>query len=376
MNYSRAGRPPRTISGMSSPRVSGMEMRIHKRDQEFTLRAPGCLRWGCVISLLLIAGLDLAGQAAPSPPSPEKLISAGHFEEALQQLDDTKEQGAPGVAYLRGMAFYLKGEMTNAAAAFATAVGADPQNQDALEMEGVSLFRAGRPAEAADLLERAHQPVRTANVDPKYVLGLCYLDMARYDDARKVFADQYGFQASSAEAYLLEARMLLRRGYLSIADAAAYKALELNRSLPKAHLLLGEIALAQSQITDALLQFQKEQELDPLDGAAYERMGDAYIRGDDVDHAQQALDRAILLEPKVSIPYILLGKVLLKRQNPFMAKMYLEHALQLDPSNYIAHFFLGQAYRALGQNEDATKEFQLVTKIQAAAAPKLESAEQ
>jgi tetratricopeptide (TPR) repeat protein len=274
------------------------------------------------------------------------------------------------------MAFYLKGEMTNAATAFANAVKADPQNRDALEMEGVSLFRSGKPGEAAQLLERASEPVRSANVDPKYVLGLCYLDTGRYEHARKVFASQYGFNTDSAEAYLLEGRMLLRRDYLSAAESAAQKALEIHPSLPKAHLLLGEVALAQNQIERALVEFQKERDSDPLDGAVYERMGDAYIRHEDFDRAQEALDRAILLEPKVSIPYILLGKVLLKQQSPFLAKMYLEHALQMDPNNYIAHFLLGQAYRSLGRTADATKEFQLVTRIQAAAAPKLESTEQ
>ncbi len=48
------------------------------------------------------------------------------------------------------------------------------------------------------------------NVDPQYVLGLCYLDTNRFDDARHAFAAQYEFLPDSAPAYLLEGRMLLR----------------------------------------------------------------------------------------------------------------------------------------------------------------------
>jgi Flp pilus assembly protein TadD len=53
--------------------------------------------------------------------------------------------------------------------------------------------------------------------------------------------------------------------------------------------------------------------------------------------------------------------------------MYLERAEKMDPSNYMTHNLLGQAYRALGRAEDASRETQLSQKIQAASEPKLES---
>jgi tetratricopeptide (TPR) repeat protein len=306
--------------------------------------------------------------------SAEALIAAGHPEEALEQLNHLGPSSRPtNLEYLRGMAFYMKEEMLRASAAFAKAVEQTPSNLDAVQMEGVSLFRAGRPAEAIPLLERAHRSVPTANIDPNYVLGLCYIQTQRYDDARMAFANQYGFAPNSAQAYLLEARMLLRQDYLPIAEEAGRKALGLSPTLPGTHLLLGQMALAQSRITEAIDYFQKERELDPLDGLPYERLGDAYIRNGDFSRAQQALDQAILLEPNVSIPYILLAKVLLKQENPFMAKMYLEHALQMDPRNYMAHFLLGRAYQSLGQKDDSTREFEMASKIQSASAPKLES---
>ena len=117
---------------------------------------------------------------------------------------------------------------------------------------------------------------------------------------------------------------------------------------------------------DAIADFQKEGDLDPLNGAVYERLGDTYIRAGDFDRAQQALNRAVLLEPNVNIPFILLGKVLLKQQNPSMAKMYLEHALEMDPKNYMAHYLLGQAYRALGRTDDAARESHAAEQIHAA----------
>lgn len=328
----------------------------------------------------LVAGLALpvpAQSTAPAAPlrEAETLIDGGHFDQALQKLDALalEQPERAGVEYLRGMVFYQQNKMTEAAAAFGKAVAQDPRNLEALQMQGVSLFRGGKSAEAIPFLEQAHRSVPDANVDPNYVLGLCYMDTRRYDDARRAFARQYGFSPDSPPAYLLAARMLLRRDYLPVAEEAARRALSLDPRLPRARLLLGEIALAHGQSADAIADFEQESNLNPLDGMVYERLGDAYLRAGDFEHAQQALNRAVLLEPNANIPFILLGKVLLKQQNSLMAKMYLERALQMNPNNYMAHYLLGQTYRALGRTDDATREYQAAEQIQAAGAPRVES---
>jgi tetratricopeptide (TPR) repeat protein len=305
----------------------------------------------------------------------EALVDAGQLDQALQKLDSlSAEQPEPaGAEFLRGMVLYQQGKMAETGAAFAKAVVQDPTKLEAMQMEGVSLFRQGKSAEAIPLLEQAHRSIPNANVDPNYVLGLCYMDTRRYDDARKAFADQYGFPPESAPAYLLAARMLLRRDYLPLAEESAHKALALRPGLPRAHFLLGELALARGRPSDAIADFEQERDLDPLDGAVYERLGDAYIRNDDFDRARQALDQAVLLEPNVNIPFILLGKVLLKQQSSLMAKMYLEHALKIDPKNYMAHYLLGQAYRALGRTSDANRESQTAAEIQSDSSPQHES---
>ena len=215
-------------------------------------------------------------------------------------------------------------------------------------MRGLTLFRLGRPAEAIPLLEAAHNWTSQTRADPNYVLALCYIDTQNYDNARKAFATQYGFPPDSAPAYLLAARMLLRREYLPIAQQFASKALELDPQLPLAHSLLGEIALAGQHIDVAIAEFEKERLRNPLDGNIYDRLGDAYTRSGDYIKAQQSLQQALLLEPNSTGPYIQLGKVLLKLQDPVNAMMYLERAERMDPGNYITHSLLGQAYRMIG----------------------------
>ena len=183
------------------------------------------MRLVCLFSVVGGLALSAWGQS-PTPVTPlrqaQDQVDSGHLDEALQRLDIlAAEQPEPaGVEYLRGLVFYRQSKMVEAAAAFAKAVAQDPKNVEAMQMQGVSLFRAGKPSAAIPLLEQAHSSVSNANVDPDYVLGLCYLDTGRYDAARGAFASQYGFAPDSAPAYLLVARMELRREYLPIAEAS------------------------------------------------------------------------------------------------------------------------------------------------------------
>ena len=320
--------------------------------------------------------IDSAGNAAaPNLTQIRQMIDRGRAADALKQLDAlTAQHPAPaGVDRVRGLALYSQDRFVEADMAFANALKVDAHDEEATQMRGLTLFRLGKAADAIPLLEAAHNWTPQTKADPNYVLALCYLDTRRYDDARHAFAVQYGFAPDSAPAYLLAARMLLRREYVPVAQQFARKALELDPQLPLAHALLGEVALAGEHLDDAIAEFEKERVRNPLDGSVYDRLGDAYARAGDYTKAQQALQQALLLEPNSTGPYILLGKVLLKRQDPIGAVMYLERAERMDPTNYMTHNFLGQAYRAIGRTEDASREIQMSQKIQAGSEPKLET---
>ncbi|HEY0795191.1 MAG TPA: tetratricopeptide repeat protein [Acidisarcina sp.] len=319
--------------------------------------------------------------ATPAPPASssslnqvQRMIDKGRFTEALKQLDlMTVEQPIPaGVKRLQGQAYYAMDRLTEAEAAFAAAAAQDPQDVESLQMRGLALFRLGKPADAIPLLLKAQQWGPQTRVDPNYVLALCYLDTRRYDDARRSFAAQYGFEPDSARSYLLAARMLLRRDYVPIAQQYAHKAIELDPQIPLAHGLLGEAALAGNHLDEAVAEFESERARNPLEPGVYDRLGDAYLRLGNYETARQFLQRAVLLEPNATGPYILLGKTLLKLQSPANALLYLERAEAMDQGNFMTHSLLGQAYRGVGRLEDATRENEISQKLQAANQPKLQ----
>ena len=309
-----------------------------------------------------------AVQPADSSPfaSAQDLAARGRLDKALAVLDQlaTQSPEALGVERVRGMIFYQTEQFPQAIAAFAKATAQDPGDRESIEMQGVTLFRQGQAREALPFLEKAHTSVERANIDPQYVLGLCYADVGRYDDARHAFAAQYGFAGDSAEAYLLAARLLLRREFAAQSAVQARKALELNPTLPLAHQLLGEVALAKGDLTEAIRELEAERKINPLNGVLYDRLGDAYLRNEQLSEAQQALNRAVLLEPTSTAPYILLGETFLKLKQPIQALHYLDHAVKMDPSNSMTHNLLGQAYKATGQMSEANREFKIGVELQ------------
>jgi len=302
-------------------------------------------------------------------------VDTGHADVALAKIEELQGQGKTiaGLNKVQGLALYDKGDLRGADKAFAAALKEDAGDTESAQMRGLTLFRLGRPAEAIPLLEPSRGTTATGKADPNYVLGLCYMDARRYDDARHAFAAQYGFGGDSAAGYLVTARMLLRREYLPVSKTFAEKALELDPALPLAHELLGEIALVGNKLDEAIAELEKERAHNPLEGAVYDRLGDAYVRAGRYDEAQRSLQEAVLLEPNATGPLILLGKAMLKKNDPLAAATYLERAAQMDPANYMTHSLLGQAYRSMGRQEDASRENAEAQKLQGATEPKLES---
>jgi Flp pilus assembly protein TadD len=302
----------------------------------------------------------LPSQNAAITAHAARLINAGDLKAALAELDAlaVEHPELSGIQYLRGFAYYQQSELSKAETAFKKALSLDPQDRESRQMLGITLYRQARPADAIPILEAEHSSPAVTSVDPSYLLSLCYLDVERYDDGRRSIAAEYGFPPDSPSAYLLVARILVRREYMVPAESAARKSLELNPRLPRAHELLGEIDLAKSDIVQAIKEFQNERALDPLHAAVYERLGDAYFRAGEYEQARQSLNRALLLDSNSTGPYILLGKVLMRQQNPLLATGYLQRASRMDPGNYITHYLLGQAYHAIGRAQDASREFQ------------------
>jgi tetratricopeptide (TPR) repeat protein len=322
--------------------------------------------------LFLFASLASFAAQLPSQPAPatsdllakaQSALDHDHVDDAFAILKQMPPD-AKGVQHELGLAYYRTSKLVEARDAFSAAVQQDPQDVESIQMEGLTLYRLGQPAAAIPLLERVRQWTPDAGTDANYILGLCYLNANRYDDARNAFAAQFGEAPNSGAAWLLLATMLQRANLPRQAAVEAQKALDVEPQLPLAHFLLGQVALLDSNVDLALKEFQAEQRINPDYAAVYERLGDVYFRTSQFDLAQQSLTKALSLDMSSTGPFILMGRVLLRRQDARTAIMYLQHAEKMDPNNYITHASLAQAYRVSGQEDEAKRENALAAKSQ------------
>jgi tetratricopeptide (TPR) repeat protein len=302
-------------------------------------------------------------------------IEQGQLPEAIATLEKLSQirPAIKGVAHALGLACYRSGKLADAQKAFSKAIQDDSSDMESVQMLGLTLYRLGQPAAAIPYLERVRQWMPNSEADANYVLGLCYMNSQRYDDARKSFAAQFGVPSESGPAYLLLGNMLMNANLPELAAAAARKALQLSPGLPRAHFMIGEVALFKSSVTEAETEFEAERALNPDYSPVYDRLGDVYARLGKYQQAQEAIMKAISLDTTRTGPFILMGKVLLRRNDPQSATLYLKHAINMDPGSYIAHTLLGQAYRKLGKEQEAKQELITASKLQSGNDLKLES---
>lgn len=343
-----------------------------------------CARWstGLVFAWILTAcgNTTLCGQSDATQHSPDRrsvvVSSKSALTDARRLLREGKARDAtaavsalveanpsdPDVNKLLGQAYFQLKEFVKAEDAFAKAMKAAPDDLESVQMRGFSLYQLARPGEAIPFLLTVKETGGQTRVDPYYLLALCYIDTERFDEARGALASKFAFPPDSAKAYLLSARLLLRRNLINQARRFTSRALEIDPQLLHAHQLLGEAYLSEDKLEESIVEFKRELEIDPLDPGPYDRLGDAYQRAGNYVDAEACLKKAVLLEPSTTGPYMLLGKVLLDEHDPDNAVLYLEHAESMDPNSQMTHWMLMQAYRSLGRVADVEREAELLRK--------------
>jgi tetratricopeptide (TPR) repeat protein len=303
----------------------------------------------------IVAQSSAQSSAADQLQGAQQALLHDHIDEALSILQSlpAADSHSPGLQRELGRVYYRAGQLEEAKAAFGSAIQDDSNDREAIQMEGLVLYRMGQQNAAIPYLERVRQWEPGSNADANYVLALCYLNAHRLDEARTAFARQFGMPADSAGSYLL---------------------LALSRSLPMAHFILGELALQEDNIPRAIQEFDAERQINPNYAPAYDRLEECYLRTDKLEEAQQALIRAIALDRSDTDAFIKMGKVLLSKHDVQTAIMYLKIAEKMVPNDFTPHVLLARAYHLPGQEGDARREADLAEQDHAAGQTPLQPA--
>jgi tetratricopeptide (TPR) repeat protein len=305
------------------------------------------------------------------------LLNAGRFDEAINLLQTTAKSGmtTATVNYLLGFAYYQKTDHLRTIEHLSLAIKDLDRNsanyRQAIQMLGLSHYLRGSLKEAIPYLEQ----VRTwspESVEMAYVLGLSYIQTHSPEKSRGEFARMFRVPADSASAFLINAQMLIRQQFETVAEKELERALALDPKLPQANFLLGELAIFRADIQVGIELLQKEISLNPAFSMAYYRLGEAYTRQLKWDEAVGPLQKSIWLNPYFSGPYIVLGKVHFKKGDLINAETVLRRALTMDPNNFSGHYLLGQVLRQANRLEEAQREFEIADRLRTSSDAKRE----
>jgi tetratricopeptide (TPR) repeat protein len=217
------------------------------------------------------------------------------------------------------------------------------------------LLRAGRPAQALRVLERAGE----ANPgDFSIHLHLAFVN-GRLGPSRNAAGIGHCLAARalrphSAGAWIALGSALYYRKDLDMAIVCYRKAIDLNpKWVAMIHIELGIALWEQRKLEEAIASYEKAIEVGPQFAAAHNNLGVALYDKGKLDEAIACYHRAIALDPKYATAHNNLGNALAGKGKVEEAIACYHKAIALDAKDATAHYNLGNALYGKGQVDEA-----------------------
>ena len=197
---------------------------------------------------------------------------------------------------------------------------------DEYDSAAVNLYNEA--VEQGDMKKREELLRKAVKADPKFLpahnmLGTMYMQMGRYDDAKRKFKT----------------------------------AISINPDYPDAHKNLGFLYIETGRIEDALVELKRAVALNPGDSEAVALMARVFAETGNFPEAVALVERAVGLNPKTGNAFLQIGKAYLKTGNVEGAVVAYLKCLDMDPSMSVAYYELGLAYEEKGESSSAIYYF-------------------
>jgi tetratricopeptide (TPR) repeat protein len=327
-------------------------------------------------------------------------LAAKKWDDAAQALEHLAKLApdVPEVHANLGLAYFFEGHPAEALASFERARKLNPSLQQVDAMIGVSEAEVGRCNEAVPLLTATFD--RPVDEDTGRLSGLhllrCYSQLKQADKAlvvgeglltkyprdpevlyqvSRLHAERSSelmsvlAQSAPDSAWTHYANGQVQEGLqrLQAATHEYQQALQKDPSMIGVHYRLGRLILQGSRTPAALEQakreFQQEIALSRANADAEYELAEIHR---EQGHAQEAIahfKNAVQYHPGFVEAQVGLAKTLLESGRTADALPHLQEAARLDPENKIPHYLLASAYKALGNANEAAKEFAAYKKL-------------
>jgi tetratricopeptide (TPR) repeat protein len=177
--------------------------------------------------------------------------------------------------------------------------------------------------------------------------------------------------SSDAEGYYNFGVDIIKKGDFDLAIQAWNKAVEIDPTMVKALNYLGRAYYTQGMMDEAITAYEKAVKLDSGNPDSYINLGIAYRYNGMIDEAIAEYNKAIELNPFSAIAFDEIGNALAKKEKYDEAIKAYKQAITFDPEYPQPHNHLGVVYLLKGMSKEASAEFKLFEKLEAAKKAKL-----
>jgi tetratricopeptide (TPR) repeat protein len=245
------------------------------------------------------------------------------------------------------------------------------QNNDSVAghaMLAYALLRENQPRESLEEYTRA-AAIEKPSAEMLERVGQDYVLLGDWDDADKWTLRAVQTNPSDADAWYSLGRIRYTNQRFSDALSCFQQVLKLSPKSVKAENNLG-LAYEGMNQTDAAvaayrqaIAWQNEESSNQRSEQPLLNLSVVLLHRGELAEAEPLLTEAAAIAPKD--PHILeqLGQLHMQKADYSAARRELQQACELDPKNSGLHFLLGQAYRHLGQQQEAKAEFAVSARL-------------
>lgn len=187
------------------------------------------------------------------------------------------------------------------------------------------------PARASDVEQAIALFGKAIEADPSY--GLAYTGLG---------------EAYWAKSVLSRDKTFAENGRKNCIQAIANKA-----DLPQVHLTLGKIYAGTGRSPEAVAEFQRTIDMDPLNTEAYGKLGAAYQSLGRLEDAEAAYRKAIELRPDYFVSYMQAAAFYVNRGRYKDAETTYRKVIELVPENSTGYRNLAAVYHLQGRSDDS-----------------------
>ncbi len=227
--------------------------------------------------------------------------------------------------------------------------------QSALD-QGRELLRQGK-IDAALVELRQAAAVSPKNPAVWFWLGEAWLQAAKLDSAAYAAQKIHDINGKLADGYLLSARVKLAERNFAEAKMLLRAGLKVDQQNHALLIQLGKALVASDSSDRAVIAFSKAQRVAPNDPAAFEALGDVYMRQGGSIVAIMQYEKALELDSlQASLQYKLAEAYMQERRYNEAARAY-QRVIDLDSTNQQALFELGKLYFTAKKYDRAAQFF-------------------